>query len=194
MEEPKIGCVVMAAGNAQRFGENKLAALVDGKPLIRHALEAVPQGLETVVVTQYKEVDAMVKEFGFHSLKNEHPDWGISYTIRLGTEHLLHCDGIVYMVSDQPMLQQQSVERIVELWRSNPTFIVGAAHNGVRGNPNLFPQVFFPDLMSLREDQGGNRIIRAHEDRLLLVEIHKNELTDVDTKAALAAIEQENPV
>ena len=24
--KPKIGCVVMAAGNARRFGENKLAA------------------------------------------------------------------------------------------------------------------------------------------------------------------------
>ena len=37
-----IGCVVMAAGDARRFGENKLAALFDGKTLIRRALEAVP--------------------------------------------------------------------------------------------------------------------------------------------------------
>ncbi len=192
MEELKIGCVVMAAGNAQRFGENKLAALVDGKPLIRHALEAVPHGLETVVVTQYEEVAAMAEEFGFHCIKNIHPDWGISHTIRLGTEHLSHCDGIVYMVSDQPLLQRQSVEKIVEVWQSHPTSIVGAAHKGVRGNPNIFPREFFPALLSLREDQGGNRIIKANEDRLLLVEIHKNELTDVDTKSALDAIKHES--
>ena len=37
----RIGCVVMAAGDARRFGENKLAALFDGKPLILRALEAV---------------------------------------------------------------------------------------------------------------------------------------------------------
>ena len=191
MKELKIGCVVMAAGNARRFGENKLAALVDGKPLIRHALEAVPRGLETVVVTQYEEVAAMAEEFGFHCIRNQHPDWGISHTIGLGTEHLHHCDGIVYMVSDQPLLQRSSVEQIVELWRSHPTAIVGAAHKGVRGNPNLFPREFFSALLSLREDQGGNRIIRANEDRLLLVEIHKNELTDVDTKSALAAMKME---
>ncbi len=188
MEEQKIGCVVMAAGNARRFGENKLAALVDGKPMIRHALEAVPRGLETVVVTQYEEVALMAEAFGFHSLINEHPDRGISYTIRLGTEHLSHCDGILYMVSDQPLLQQQSVEKLVALWQSHPHAIVGAAHNGIRGNPNLFPREFFPALLSLREDQGGNHIIRANEDRLLLVEIHKNELADVDTQAALTAI------
>ena len=39
----KIGCVVMAAGYAARFGENKLAASVNGKPLIEHALEAIPR-------------------------------------------------------------------------------------------------------------------------------------------------------
>ena len=191
MEPLKIGCVVMAAGNGQRFGENKLAAMVNGKPLIRHALEAVPQELEAVVVTQYEEVAALAKEFGFPCIPNNHPDWGISHTIRLGTEHLLHCDGIVYMVSDQPFLQRSSVEQIVALWRSNPACIVGAAHNGVRGNPNLFPREFFPALLSLRGDRGGGSIIRANEDRLLLVEIHKNELADVDTKAALAAMGKE---
>ena len=36
---PRIGCLIMAAGNASRFGSNKLAAKVDGKMLIEHALE-----------------------------------------------------------------------------------------------------------------------------------------------------------
>ena len=40
---PRIGCLIMAAGNASRFGSNKLAAKVDGKMLIEHALETVPR-------------------------------------------------------------------------------------------------------------------------------------------------------
>ena len=47
----KIGCVVLAAGNARRFGSNKLTAQVEGVSLIRRALDAVPGGLATVVVT-----------------------------------------------------------------------------------------------------------------------------------------------
>ena len=35
----KIGCIVMAAGNARRFGSNKLDARVEGKTLLRRALE-----------------------------------------------------------------------------------------------------------------------------------------------------------
>ena len=63
----RIGCVVMAAGDARRFGENKLAAVFDGRTLIRHALEAVPaEEFSTVaVVTQYPEVEALAGEFGF---------------------------------------------------------------------------------------------------------------------------------
>lgn len=181
----KIGCVVMAAGNAARFGENKLAALFEGKPLIRHALEAVPKELETVVVTQYPEVEAMAAEFGFTCLKNAHPDWGISHTIHLGTEHLSHCDGILYLVSDQPLLQRDSVQRVVEAWKQQPDRIVGAAHKGKRGNPNLFPKRFYPELMELTEDHGGNVVIRRHADALVTVEIPQNQLTDVDTPTAL---------
>ena len=70
MDQFKIGCVVMAAGNGQRFGENKLAATLNGKPLIRYALEAVPAELEAVVVTQYEEVAALAEEFGFRCIRS----------------------------------------------------------------------------------------------------------------------------
>ena len=55
----KLGCVVMAAGNASRFGENKLAAEVRGRSLISRALEAVPEECfeAVVVVSQYPEID-----------------------------------------------------------------------------------------------------------------------------------------
>ena len=51
----KIGCIVMAAGNARRFGSNKLDARVEGKTLLRRALEAVPAACfdRVAVVTQY---------------------------------------------------------------------------------------------------------------------------------------------
>ena len=38
----KLGCVVLAAGNARRFGENKLASALRGRSLILRALEAIP--------------------------------------------------------------------------------------------------------------------------------------------------------
>ena len=192
-QNAKIGCLVMAAGNASRFGNNKLAAELDGKPLIRHALEAVPKHLfsQVVVVTQYPEIEDMAREFGFTPLHTDHPDYGISHPIELGTKALQRCNAILYMVSDQPLLDEVSVERVVECWRSHPCNIVGAAHNGKRGNPCIFPREFFDELLALEEDHGGNTVIRKYPARLLTVEVAREELTDVDTPKALEDLKKQ---
>lgn len=188
----RIGCLVMAAGNARRFASNKLAAEFDGKSLILRTLEAIPQALfaQITVVSQYPEIAAKAAAFGFDYVENPHPDWGISHTILLGTAAMRRCDAILYLVSDQPLLSSNSVAQVVAAWQKHPACIVGAGHNGKRGNPCIFPQEFFPELMRLQEDHGGNQVIRAHPDRLLLVEIPEQELTDVDTPKALSELQK----
>lgn len=188
----RLGCVVMAAGNASRFGENKLAREFGGKPLIRRALEAVPADAFTqvVVVTQYPEAAALAAEFGFLPVENAHPEWGVSYTIQLGLAALSGCDGILFQVADQPLLRRETVAKAAALFRCNPDRIVALSHGGVRGNPCLFPARFFPELMALTGDRGGSGVIRRHPEALLMLETAEEELWDVDTPQALTALEQ----
>lgn len=187
-----IGCVVMAAGDARRFGENKLAALFDGKTLIRRALEAVPskEFSAVAVVTQYLEVEDLAAEFGFIPVRNPHPDWGISHTIRLGLEALGDCEAALFQVSDQPMLCRETVAAEVAFFREHPDKLVGLSHGGVRGNPCIFPAAYFPELLALTEDHGGSSVIRRHEEDLLLFECPARELEDADTRQALRAMEE----
>jgi len=182
-----IGCLIMAAGNASRFGENKLTASFAGKSLFSLALAAIPADTfaRVTVVSQYPALLQEVEQAGFHAIRNDRPDDGISRTIRLGTEAMADCAGILYMVADQPLLRQETVLRIVQDWRQHPGCIVGAAHNGHRGNPCLFPARFFPELCALEGDRGGSSVIRRHEDALRLVEAAEPELFDCDTKHAL---------
>ena len=191
MEHPtKPGCLIMAAGNASRFRANKLAAQFDGKPLIRRALEAVPAELfaRVVVVTQYPQVEELAAEFGFEAIRNPHPDYGISYTIRLGTQALAQCDGIAFLVADQPLLSASAVRAVVRQWREHPSCIVGAACGTRRGNPNVFPREFFPALCALEGDRGGSAVIRQYPERYLAVDVPPEALADVDTPEALRAI------
>ena len=187
-----IGCLVMAAGNAARFGGNKLEAELDGKTLLRRAFEAVPaeQFAEIAVVTQYDTAAELAASFGFTVLRNERPELGLSQTVRIGTEHLrARCRAICYLVSDQPLLRRESVARAVALYRDNPERIVALSHGGVRGNPCIFPKQFFPELCALEGDRGGSAVIRRHEDALLFCETEAQELSDVDTREALRALE-----
>ncbi len=183
----------MAAGNAERFGENKLAAVVNGKTLIEHALDAVPAGMldAVCVVTQYDAVEALALRRGFRCVRNDRPEDGLSRTVRLGTEALQgDCDAILYLVSDQPLLRRESVETLLRFYRAHPGHIVGASHDGKRGNPCVFPGKYFSELCALTGDVGGSAVIRAHTGDLLLCEIGKRELADVDTKEALLRLKK----
>jgi molybdenum cofactor cytidylyltransferase len=183
----------MAAGSSQRFGENKLAAVVGGKTLLERALEAVPTDLVSAVcvVTQYHQAEALARRFGFSCVRNEHPEQGISSTIRLGTQRLQReCQALMYLVCDQPLLRRESVAALVEFSQAHPDHIIGAAHGGVRGNPCIFPRRFYPELCALTGDVGGSAVIRRHSQALLLYELDGRELADVDTPQALAALEE----
>ena len=175
MAQLRIGCVVMAAGNARRFGENKLAVQVQGKALFHRALEAVPaeRFVRTVVVP------------------NRHPDWGISHTISLGLGKLPEMDAALFQVADQPLLRRESVGRLVDFYREHPEHIAALGHDGIRGNPCLFPARLFPELLALQGDHGGNQVIRRHEEDLLLWEVPAPELTDVDTPQVLAQLRRD---
>ena len=183
----RAGCLVMAAGNASRFGENKLTARFDGQSLFSLALAAIPAGLfaRVTVVSQYPALLEEASRAGFAAILNDRPEDGISRTIRLGTQAMADCDGILYMVADQPLLRAGTVRRVAEAWQEHPECIAAAAHNGNRGNPCLFPARFFPELCALEADRGGSSVIRRHENVLLLVEAGERELFDCDTKQAL---------
>lgn len=183
----RAGCLVMAAGNASRFGENKLTARFDGQSLFSLALAAIPAGLfaRVTVVSKYPALLEEASRAGFAAILNDRPEDGISRTIRLGTQAMADCDGILYMVADQPLLRAGTVRRVAEAWQEHPECIAAAAHNGNRGNPCLFPARFFSDLCALEADRGGSSVIRRHEDALLLVEAGERELFDCDTKQAL---------
>ena len=195
-QEKTLGCVLLAAGSARRYGENKLLAALDGRSLILRAMEAVPaeQMERVVVVTAYPEIMRLAAEFHFAAIFNDDPSLGASHTIALGMAHMQDMDAVLFQVSDQPLLRRDSVEQLVEVYRSHPDRLVALGHDGARGNPCLFPASLFPELLALEGDHGGSAVIRRHEERLLLVEASPRELTDVDTPQALEVLTGEKTV
>ena len=108
----------------------------------------------------------------------------------LGTRHLAGCSAVCYLVADQPLLRMQSIERLLDAWQCQPEFIVCSASDGRRGNPCIFPQRFFPELMVLTGDRGGSAVLRRHPACIKLVELPSRELCDCDTPEQLARLVQ----
>ena len=191
MNELHIGCVLLAAGNSSRFGSNKLMREFQGKTLIRRAMETVPaeELSDIAVVTQYAEIVDLAGDFGYPAVVNTRPDLGQSHRIELGISALSHCAALMFMVADQPRLRREAAAELVRFYREHPDSIVGLGHNGSRGNPCIFPARFYPELLAIEGDRGGNVVIRQHEEELLLYEVSPAQLIDVDTPQALEALE-----
>lgn len=186
-----LGCVVMAAGGSRRFGANKLLQLFQGRPLYQWALEAIPAAefSSVCMVTGYEPVASLARRMGFRTVWNNRPEEGVSRTIRLGVEELMDCQGILFMTADQPLLTAASISRLTAAFRERPQGIAAAACQGKRGNPCLFPQRLYPELLALQGDVGGSAVIRAHGELLHLVEVPPLELADCDTAQALQELE-----
>lgn len=186
----KIGCVILAAGNAARFGKNKLECTVHGKSLIRHTLELVPtELLSTVaVVTQYPSTIDAAKEFHFTAIRNPQPELGQSHSIQLGLAAMPDHDAVLFMVADQPLLQRETVVQLLELSRRHPHAIVCLSCDGVPGNPCLFPARFYNALRALQGDRGGRSIRQSYPSEVITLEVGKDELRDIDTPEELAEL------
>lgn len=187
----KLGCVLMAAGAARRFGENKLLAEFAGAPLYERALAAIPaeEFAGVAVVSHYETILRAARLRGFAAVYNPAPEDGVSRTIALGMDALPGMDALLFLVADQPLLRRESVAAQTAFFRAHPQNIVALGHGGRRGNPVVFPEEYFPALRALTGDAGGSAVIRGALEALLLFEIADPlELADVDTAEALHAL------
>lgn len=180
----KISCVLMAAGESKRFGENKLEKTVNGQTLIEHSLSVIPTEFfeKIIVVSGQEKILKNAAEIGFSTVVNNEPKKGLSHTIQLGLSQCKNCDGVMFLVSDQPYLKKDSIIKLVEEFENNPDRIIALKSNKRRGNPCIFPKSFFDELFMLSGDVGGSEIIRKNESSLILVNADEIELIDIDTK------------
>lgn len=189
---PELGAVVLASGESARFGDSdKLLAPFHGKPLLAHALMALPGDvfIRWLVVTRGAEAAALAKSLGFDVLLHDKPD--VSDTIRLGIARMRGLDGCLFCVGDQPLLRADTVRRLAAAFAAEPARIVRAAFDGRGGNPVLFPQALFGELAALAAGQSGGAVIRAHRELVLPVQAqYALELEDVDTRTDLKRLAQ----
>ena len=62
--EKTVGCIVMASGKGERFGENKLLARLAGREMLLYVTDAVRTAAfsEILVVTRHPEVREIVRD------------------------------------------------------------------------------------------------------------------------------------
>lgn len=189
-----IGCILMAAGTASRFGSNKLLYSIDGRPLIAHTLSALPVRLfaRAVAVVSCEDTKAIANAAGYATVWNPQPERGQGGSIALGMRHMMDMDAIMFCVADQPRLRQESVQAMLAGYVQGS--FCALAWRGKRGNPVIFPAFTFEALASLKANETGRAILTKYPDQISLVDAASAaELLDIDTLEDLQKIERYAP-
>lgn len=191
---PRIGAIVLAAGLSSRMGSNKLLATVDGKPLVRHAVEAAlgSAAAAVVVVTGNGGAEIQRAVAPFSPLFVENPDFskGLSTSLRVGLKALpADCDGALVLLGDMPGVTAALLDTLIAAFDpQEDRAICVATRRGKRGNPVLWARRFFPEMQAIEGDVGARHLIGQYADLVVEVEaVDDGPLTDIDTPEALAA-------
>ena len=137
-----IGGIVLAAGRSTRFGEvNKLLAEWNGKPLVRHVVDAALASRlsRVVVVTGHeREQVANVLPDGVATIHNYEFQQGMAGSIRAGCYRLQGHMPVMIMLGDMPLVTATHINQLIAAFDGEG--IVVATCNGKTGNPALFPK------------------------------------------------------
>ncbi|MCZ8253137.1 MAG: nucleotidyltransferase family protein [Hylemonella sp.] len=165
--------LVLASGRGERFlaaggGTHKLQALLDGKTVLQHTLDAVrASGLP------------------WHLEEAPHPGMGDS--IAAAVRATPHAEGWLILPADLPLVLPETLRRIAAA--PDEQTVVRPIYQGRQGHPVRFARTCAEALMALGGKSGAAAVVRRHRLWTLAVD-DPGCVTDIDTPEDLVRARQ----
>jgi molybdenum cofactor cytidylyltransferase len=200
---PKVPGLILAAGRGKRFTKgHKLSASIDGRSVLRHAVEnALASRLDPVIVVLGAEADQALRALkGLDDPRLRvvfNPRWeaGKGSSIEAGLREAPWSSiGVVSLLGDMPMVKPWLIDRVIaELELSEKlVFPVYSTPDGPRrGYPTAFPRELFAEIRALTMDGTADEAVRRHWAEAIKIQLpDASTQADVDTDADLELLSQ----
>lgn len=156
--------IVLASGRGERFrasggSTHKLQALLSGKPVIEHTLDA-----------------ARASGLPWHLEDAGHPGMGDSIAAAVRATH--NSSGWLVLPADLPLVKPETLQAVAQALARHD--VVVPTYQGQRGHPVGFSARCGAELRQLAGERGAAPVVRAHEALELPVD-DVGILTDIDT-------------
>jgi molybdenum cofactor cytidylyltransferase len=166
MQAKDVAIVLLAAGNARRFGSDKLMADFEGAPMgarVAHELVSVAAVAHFAVCQPDAVIAAHYQRLGFDIVDNPNPGIGLSGSLHLAVEAALRTDAqaLLIALADMPFVQAAHVEALIAACADN---VVASFDGNQPMPPAIFPRSHWPDLLATVGDAGARHIL-AHAEK-----------------------------
>lgn len=181
-----IGAVILAAGLSKRMGKSKLTLMLDKIPIIEHVMRHVEASDVDSIVLVYskytRDVKPLADKHGIHCVENDHAEDGLSTTVKLGLSHMLGEQGVMFVLGDQPFIETRDINMLVGHFRKNRDKIIVPVNYEGRGNPVIFPEKYFNEILAIGGDKGARQLLDKYAEDIVFVEVDESKIQfDVDT-------------
>ncbi|GEO09577.1 nucleotidyltransferase family protein [Segetibacter aerophilus] len=185
-----IAVIILAAGESSRLGRAKQRLEYKGKTLLNHAIDtAIEAAVGPVIVVMGARENEIVSEIDTKKILVAHnARWqeGTASSIHAGLTAAMQkypeLDSVILMVCDQPYVDPSLLKNLADTRNTSNKSIVASSYNDTVGVPALFDKRFFPELLSLKGDEGGKKVLFHHDADISTVPFPEGSI-DIDTES-----------
>jgi xanthine dehydrogenase accessory factor len=182
---PMISAIVLAAGQATRFGRCKQLMPVGGKALLDRVLDNLRASkIDDVVVVLGAHAEEIRERISFDGARVVmNPDYaqGMSTSIQAGLRALPEsAEAAMIVLADQPFVMPRTLDRLADEYRRVRPKVLVPTYDDARGNPVIVSRSLFGEMMNIRGDIGCRAIFGGHEVMTLPVD-DRGVTMDIDT-------------
>ena len=165
------------------MGRNKMLLELDGKPLVRHAVErAIAARLSPVVVVlghEAAQTRAALDDLPCIFTTNLEYTGPTSESLHRGLEALPNdVDAAIVMLADMPLVTAAMLETLA---LALPAPLAVSRYGDVLAPPLLFRRELFPELLDWHGEGCGKHVVLQHQDEATYLDWPAEALADVDT-------------
>lgn len=192
----RVASLVLAAGAGRRFGGRKQLALLEGRPLLSHALAAAGAiGGDPIVVVlgaYAEEIEAAVDLGGAQVVRCADWERGRGASLRAGLTALpADVEAALITLGDEPYVSPAAASRLLTARRPGLAAL-RASYAGRPGHPVLVERQLFATLTDPAEDRKPGQVLKGAGAELVPCD-DLGMSVDVDTPAQLAELAAHPP-
>lgn len=198
-DKATFSVVILAAGEAKRYGSPKQLADFNGVPLLVSVIKKILVCNIEPYVALGANLEIIAKHqamLPFNHLIIPVKNWsfGLSASIQesvaaVDDEEL---SGVVFFLGDQPIIEADYLLRFFSRVEQYPADLICTSYEGEEGGglgvPAYFPRSYFNELSALEGDQGAKQLLKNSKPLVLK---YKGSLLDVDEPEDLAHAKRE---